>query len=371
MKFYIEKKTIYEALKNANTVVGNENDINLILSSIYFQITNDAIILMATNGNNSFKQIIKEVKVEEDGSFLVKAKFIFNIIAKIEEKEIEFNQIDSNILQIKTSSFMCAINLIEKYSFPAIDFDYLNWKKISLEKDNVDNIVKKLITFLPTTYDDRFNSINGILFNCCDNNYLECITTNRIVVGYYKFKYFGDKIKFIIDAQAIKIVNDVFMNQTEKNVDVYTNDKKVIFKFNNILLSFSLYDDNYPQIVDKILAKQNYHFTVETNKLLKALNRGSLFVTNDPKPIANFVISDTTLNIKFNSIEIGNSFEEIKFIEKNIGFIEIKLNQKMICQIISTIDSPLVTFNCNGKNMPIIITTENKEFVNLIMPFSS
>ena len=44
MKFYIEKKTIYEALKNANTVVGNENDINLILSSIYFQITNDAII---------------------------------------------------------------------------------------------------------------------------------------------------------------------------------------------------------------------------------------------------------------------------------------------------------------------------------------
>ena len=96
-----------------------------------------------------------------------------------------------------------------------------------------------------------------------------------------------------------------------------------------------------------------------------------MFVANDPKPIADFVISDTTLNIKFNSIEIGNSFEEIKFIEKNIGFIEIKLNQKMIYQIISTIDSSLVTFNCNGKNLPIIITTENKDFVNLIMPFSN
>ena len=225
--------------------------------------------------------------------------------------------------------------------------------------------------FLPITFDDRFNCINGILFNCLDNEYLECITTNRIVVGYYKFKYSGDKIKIVIDAQSIKVVNDIFLNQTNANVETYTDDKKVIFKFENVLLSFSLYDNNYPQITDKILAKQNYHFTIETNKLLKALNRGSLFVSNDPKPIADFIISDTTLNIKFNSIEVGNSFEEIKFVDKNIGFIEIKLNQKMICQIISTIDSPLVTFNCNGKNLPIIITTENKDFVNLIMPFSN
>ncbi len=371
MKFTITKKAITEALKNANAIVGNENDINLVLSSIHFDVKNGTVVLTATNGNNSFRQTIKDVKTDEDGCFLVKAKFIYNIISKIEEKEIEFNQIDANILQIKTINFSCVINLIEKYSFPLIDFDFSNWKKITLKKENVDNIVKKLIMFLPTTFDDRFNCINGVLFNCLDDNYLECITTNRIVVGYYKFKYFGDKIKIVVDAQSIKIVNDVFLNQTNVNVEVYTNNKKVIFKFENILLSFSLYDNNYPQITDKIFTKQNYHFTIETNKLLKALNRGSLFVANDPKPIANFVISDKTLNIKFNSIEIGNSFEEINFIEKNIGFIEIKLNQKMISQIISTIDSAKVTFNCNGKNLPIIITTENKNFVNLIMPFSN
>lgn len=371
MKFVVKKKIIFEALKNANAIVENENDINLILSSIHFKVENNIVILTATNGNNSFRQTIKNVKTNEDGSFLVKAKFIFNIVSKIEEKEIEFNQIDSNILQIITTNFSCVVNLIEKYSFPLIDFDCSNWKKIMLKKENIDNIVKKLIMFLPAAFDDRFNCINGILFNCLDNNYLECITTNRIVVGYYKFKYLGDKIKIVVDAQSIKVVNDIFSNQTNINVEVYTNNKKVIFKFEDVLLSFSLYDNNYPQITDKILAKQNYHFTIETNKLLKALNRGGLFVANDPKPIADFVISDTTLNIKFNSIEIGNSFEEIKFIEKNIGFIEIKLNQKMIYQIISTIDSSLVTFNCNGKNLPIIITTENKDFVNLIMPFSN
>lgn len=371
MKFSIEKEIIFESLKNANEIVGNENNINLVLSSIHFKVNANEIILIATNGSNSFKQIITKAKINEEGAFLVKAKFIFNIVSKIEEKEIEFNQIDSNILQIKTTNFSCMINLIEKYSFPTIDFNYSNWKKILLKKDNIDNIVKKLIMFLPTTYDDRFNCINGILFNCLDNDYLECITTNRVVVGYYKFKYHGDKVKFVIDAQSIKIVNDIFLNQSNTNVEIYTNDKKIIFKFQDILLSFSLYENNYPQIVDKILAKQNYYFTIETDKLLKALNRGSLFVANDTKPIADFVISDTTLNVKFNSIEIGNSFEEIKFIEKNIGFIEIKLNQKMIYQIISTIDSPLVTFNCNGKNLPIIITTENKNFVNLIMPFSN
>ena len=104
----------------------NENDINLILSSIHFKVENNIVILTATNGNNSFRQTIKDVKTNEDGSFLVKAKFIFNIVSKIEEKEIEFNQIDSNILQIITTNFSCVINLIEKYSFPLIDFDCSN-----------------------------------------------------------------------------------------------------------------------------------------------------------------------------------------------------------------------------------------------------
>lgn len=126
MKFTITKKAITEALKNANAIVGNENDINLVLSSIHFDVKNGTVILTATNGNNSFRQTIKDVKTNEDGCFLVKAKFIYNIISKIEEKEIEFNQIDANILQIKTINFSCVINLIEKYSFPLIDFDFSN-----------------------------------------------------------------------------------------------------------------------------------------------------------------------------------------------------------------------------------------------------
>lgn len=126
MKFVVKKKIIFEALKNANAIVENENDINLILSSIHFKVENNIVILTATNGNNSFRQTIKDVKTNEDGSFLIKAKFIFNIVSKIEEKEIEFNQIDSNILQIITTNFFCVVNLIEKYSFPLIDFDCSN-----------------------------------------------------------------------------------------------------------------------------------------------------------------------------------------------------------------------------------------------------
>ena len=126
MKFIIKKKVIFEALKNANAIVVNENDINLILSSVHFEVKDEAITLTSTNGNNSFRQTIKDVKISENGCFLVKAKFIFNVISKIEEKEVEFNQIDANILQIKTTSFSCVINLIEKYSFPLIDFDYSN-----------------------------------------------------------------------------------------------------------------------------------------------------------------------------------------------------------------------------------------------------
>lgn len=376
MKLVIKKTLIHEALKNVNNII-NVNNVNPILSSVLLKTEEDKLVITGTDGNNSYLQTISNVKILKEGEILVRAKFLYNIINKIEQEDIEINQIDENILQIKTSNFSCEINLVEQRSFPIIDFDYQNWTKLILTQDVIANVVSKITPFCQLN--DRYSNLTGVLFKNINSQEMECISTNRTIASYYRFNYYLENSKtaddgdilFVIDPVALKIVLEILMARKIKEFDLYTDNKKCIFKIQETLLSFNLYENNYPwpNIVDKILAQHKYSFTVKTHDLLLALQRGCLFVNSENRPIVNFKINDKTLDIKFSSLEVGNSFEQIPFEQKNIGFINFSLNPKFLTQIVASINMPEITFNCDGENTVIVISTENKYFLNLIMPF--
>lgn len=376
MKLIIKKNLILEALKNVNSII-NVNNLNPILSSVLIKTEDDKLIITATNGTNSYLQTISDVKIKKEGEILVRAKFLYNIISKIEHQEIEINQLDEKLLEVKTVNFSCEINLIEQRSFPIIDFNYQNLTKIVLTQDVMTNIASKITPFCSTG--DTYLTLEGILFENINSKNMECISTNKATASYYCFNYQlqeqntineGD-IKFVIAPEAIKIVLEILSSRKIKEFDLFANDKKCIFKIQDTLLSFVLYENNtypFPDIADKLLAKPKYSFTVKTHDLLLALQRGCLFVNNEAQPTVKFHIGDKTLDIKFASYDVGSSFEQITFEDKNIGFLNFTLNPKMLVQIIASINMPEVTFNCDNESSPIIISTKNKYFINLIMP---
>ena len=376
MKLTIKKNLILEALKNVNNIV-NVNNLNPILSSVLLKTEDDKLVITATNGTNSYLQTISDIKIKKEGEILVRAKFLYNIISKIEHQEVEINQLDEKLLEVKTTNFSCEINLTEQRSFPIIDFNYQNLTKIILTQDVMINVASKITPFC--SIGDTYLTLEGILFKNIDSKNMECISTNKVTASYYCFNYQlqnptnvneGD-IKFVIAPEAIKIVLEILSSRKIKEFDLYTDDKKCIFKIQDTLLSFVLYENNtypFPDIVDKLLARQKYSFTVKTHDLLLALQRGCLFVNNEAQPTVKFHIGDKTLDIKFTSCDVGSSFEQITFEDKNIGFLDFSLNPKMLVQIVASINMPEITFNCDNETSPIVISTKNKYFVNLIMP---
>ena len=83
MKLIIKRNLILEALKNVNNIV-NVNNLNPILSSVLLKTEDDKLVITATNGTNSYLQTISDVKIKKEGEILVRAKFLYNIISKIE-----------------------------------------------------------------------------------------------------------------------------------------------------------------------------------------------------------------------------------------------------------------------------------------------
>ncbi|MCQ3908531.1 MAG: hypothetical protein MJ200_03110 [Mycoplasmoidaceae bacterium] len=123
MKFVIEKNVILSCLKNINNLI-DENNIVPALSAVHIKSIDNKLVFVATNGENSYQQIIEGADIQQPGDVLVKARLIYNYISKIDQKTITINQIDEKILQINTPNSTSEINLIDNPSFPLIPFDH-------------------------------------------------------------------------------------------------------------------------------------------------------------------------------------------------------------------------------------------------------
>ncbi|MCQ3915567.1 MAG: DNA polymerase III subunit beta [Mycoplasmoidaceae bacterium] len=371
MKFVIEKSILLDCLKNINSLIDG-NNINPALSAVHIKSIDNKLFFIATNGENSYQQIIDNVEIKEGGDILIKARLLYNYISKIDQKSITINQIDERILQINTPKSTSEINLIDDSSFPIIDFNYDNWKKMTVQYDDLINIQQRIKPFISTAYTNTNPSIGGILFNPVDEKQIECVASDSFRIGYYKFNYSGEAEKFVIEPKAIDMAVEILTTNKSKSIDLYLSEKKCILSIDKILIQFSLFNKNiYPNIINAILSTTKNSFTVNLNELSNALNRGSVFVSNEQRPIADLKIENKKLTIKFLSSDVGNSFEEIDLINCNVDNFEVKLNQKYFLSLLNTIKSENVTFNFNSGNSPIIISSDNKSFLNLITPLRS
>lgn len=371
MKFVIEKNILLDCLKNINSLI-DENSINPALSAVHIKSIDDKLFFIATNGENSYQQIINDVEIKEGGDILIKARLLYNYISKIDQKSITINQIDEKILQINTPNSTSEINLIDDSSFPIIDFNYDGWKKITVKYEDLINIQQRIKPFISTAYTNTNPSIGGILFNPVDEKQIECVASDSFRMAYYKFNYSGEAIKFVIEPKAIDMAVDILTSNKDKSIDLYLTEKKAILSIKNTLIQFSLFNKNiYPNIISAILSQTKNSFTVNLSQLSNALNRGSVFVASEKRPIADLKIVNNKLTIKFLSSDVGNSFEEIDLINSNMDNFEVKLNQKYFLLLLNTIKSENITFNFNNNNSPIIISSDNKSFLNLITPLRS
>lgn len=367
MKFKIQRDVLVNSLKNVNNFINNEA-INPALSGVNIEIKDQKLIISATDGSNTYREMITDVITEGEGTILVKCKLLFNIVSRLDNTEVTINKIDDAIIQISTQpKFSCELNLFDASLFPVIPYNYEGWNKITLNYDTIQNINDRVLPFvLQSTNNQNQRSVLGIHFKTLDEKQMECIGCDSIRVGYYKFDYEGDNVEFTVGPEMIKTALDILNTKKCKTLDVYLNQQNCILSINNTLIKFGLIGGIYPNVINTLLAPQKYKFTIKWDDLYNALNRGSVFALTELNPITNLKLSNNKLSVKFVSQESGNSFEEIEVSNSNVDQAEFKLNHKIFIDLISRIKADTITFNFNGEYSHLIITSENPYFINLI-----
>lgn len=373
MKFKLSKTNINEIIKQINGVV-IENSLNPIFTHLLVKTnsSNNEVCFTFANGKVAIQKIIPNVLIDDDFTFCLKAKIFTGIVSKLNADEICFEKIDST-LNISTSNFESNINLVDVSLFPEFIFDeYRVANKILTVNEDILSAIYKYTSSTVAQVNELsgMTILSGIHIKA-DEQLVHVISTDSFRASYYTFPNIEHKVfEFVIEPSILKNVIDITSN---KVVDIYLKDYCLYFVAENtIILNKMLLIDSYPNIYNHFNKENISQFSIKNKDLIEMLEHGISLVQNDKTPIAKMSIDENKVEIRYQSIDFGSSYESAKWNTFNGVNIAFNINTKYLMSILKIYEQDDILYFYLTENNPIIIKKENSEDLkHLVLPLRS
>lgn len=250
-------------------------------SSLRFITRKEKIYIEAINEQKTQSLIIKidenKCSVQEDGSFCIPAKPLYDTIDNMDVENIEMS-FDKNLLSIKKlpKESDDSIQIIET-------IDSKEW--FGMEKSKSDQIIKLNRSFFidmanytasVCSQDKSKAPLTAIHVKIIQSGVIQCTSTDYYKVSLYDCKNgiidteILEDIEFMLPVDAAKKIEGLF----EKGIDTIEakiDDKKIVLNAGNIIFSFAteVGIDRYPPLRSYIYDNMDIHTTINLEELTK------------------------------------------------------------------------------------------------------
>lgn len=362
MKFSCDQQTLSRALNIVSKGVTLRTTIP-ILKGILLSVDNDVLTMSASDLDLTVEKKIN-VFNSQSGEIVVPAKMFTDIIKKLPNSNIDFEVNEGKIsIKCMTSSF--EIVTMESEEFPKISV-LEEGETLNINSNDLKNMIKS--TVFAASLDDSKGAITGVLFNI-ENGILNMVSLDGFRMAISRKKINSEDKDIIIPAKLLSEVGKIISEseQSDEDVRIILNDKRVIFKLADITVIIRLLDGNFIKYRDILPKECKINIKINKNEFLDSIERASLFAKIGKNNLVKMDISDNLLNITSNSEE-GNVEEKLS-IEKTGEDLVIGFNSKYIIDALKAIDDEEITMSFNTGVSPCLIKpVSGEEYEYLILP---
>jgi len=403
MKFEINRSYLSIQINKNLKISSYKNDIPYF-NGIFFEVLANKIIITTSDGITSIKNTLSNnLKVIEQGSFLVDRKYLGLILRKIDDNLITISEKD-NLILIKGKKFTSTINCMDKKSYPKNLFQNENWTGvISINAFSLYESIKKCKFLI--NRNEKHSALTGInLKSDLKLNQLVFSATDSFRIAQVKriakFEFFDMQMKSDIDIiipynfidVLEKLLSENYLS-SNKNQDIKLlyNKNKMQFvqdyalssqESDQVLLQSHLINDSFPNTI-KMIANQEVkkcsEILIKKSVLEKVVDRVSLLSNTFDDNIIQIKVDQNLIDISSTVSETGSSDEKI--VSKNLETKEENYSFKGKNQKISVnsnyFASALKAFSENNEvrikifdlDQPLIIENkDNIDHIQLILP---
>lgn len=368
MDFRISKRSFYNALSAVGRAISANSPLPS-LSGIKIEVLENEIILTGSDSEISIqKRLVKGaddfvLDIKEPGSIVIEAKYILEIVRKIDADEIHVEIVDGSLTRISGYSAEFNINGMKAMDYPSIDFSKPT-KQFELDADILLKIINQ--TSFATSDKETRPVLTGVNFKC-DGTHLECVATDsyrlaRKVVELSESAHFN----ITIPAKALSEIAKTI--ERDSKVLICVSDKKVQFWIDHTVIQSRLIDGLYPETSRLIPTEFFYELIVDARDILNAIDRAS-FIKSEGISIIRLSASESEIVISSKSQEVGSSMEKLTSISYKGSPLEISFSGRYVFDAIRALNGPIVKIEFCGEMKPFIIrNTEDDSILQLVLP---
>ena len=370
MKFSINKNIILQELTNVSRAISTRNIIP-ILNGIKFELNDEGLYLTASDSDLTIKSYIpkdKIEKVEETGVIIIQSKYLLDIIKKMPSETINFEVVDELRIIIFADNSEYNLNCLNSLDYPEIALQD-NTTHINIKA----NELKKMISQTIFAVSQSRPLLDGLNIKV-NGDVLECTATDSYRLAKKVINLptpYEEMVNIIIPGRTISEL-DKILSDNEDEVEMHIFQKKVMFKYNNIIFQTNLLNGEYPNTSSFIPTEFTHIVTASLNDLFGSIDRAALLTQSKDKNIVKMELNDDELILSSFASEIGKVEDKIK-VKRNITDpMSISFSSKYMMDALKTFDAEEVLINMNSDSKPIIIKVPNDDsLIQLILPIKT
>ncbi|KUK81642.1 MAG: DNA polymerase III subunit beta, partial [Pelotomaculum thermopropionicum] len=333
MKFIADRDNLLHALQLVQRAVSPKNPMP-ILSGIKFEVSKDRIFLSATDLNVGIKCSLP-VEVLSPGAAVLPARYIIDLIRRLPGLPaiIESDEITGSV-RIKYGQSEAVINGFPVEEFPEVSLSDSK-VNLSISEKNLKDIVRQVV--FAASSDENRPVYNGVLFEIYGRQVV-AVATDTHRLAWRRFSIENQEnidIKLIIPGKTLNDLVKIIGN-SEDNIKITANDKKVYFISNGIFLVSRLIDGQFPNYQVVVPKEFTTRVTLKTSDLAEAAERASL-LEKEGSPVININLQENVILLTANT-EAGRLSEEIPVYREGEA-IQIAFNARYLSEALKATES--------------------------------
>tara|TARA_Y100000591_G_scaffold333217_1_gene374720 strand:- start:147 stop:1262 length:1116 start_codon:yes stop_codon:yes gene_type:complete len=368
MQFTIQRDSLLKSLTFVQGVVEKKNTLP-ILSNVLLQAKNNKLVIIATDLDIVFEDLIDKVKIKTEGSTTTSANVLYDILRKIQSgTEISFSLSSDNKVNIKSTNSDFNLLCLPPDNFPTFTDDFKE-EKLELDKNKFLSLINK--TKISISNDDTRHYLNGIFFHTSESNKSNFLT--GVATDSHRLSSCSMPISSAVNFSSLilpkKTVYQLssLLSESDDKVFLSSSLSKIQFNIGESKLTSKVIDGKFPDYKKVVPVDNSKELVVSTKDFIDSIERVTT-VSLDRKEGVKMEISKNQVKLSVNSTNSGEGQEIIKA-SYSSSDLTISFNSKYLLDIASEINDKNIKINLKDSVSPVLIEdmSDNDSYF-VIMP---
>ena len=370
MRLNIDKNQFLKALTNADKAIPAKSAM-AILCNFKIELNEKGLEITGTNSELSIRSTVpymidgKEIiRDASQGSVLVNAHLLTEVIRKMEGETISFDVIDNTMAMINDGHSSFKLNCMRAEEYPDLDLDPSG---VSFDASCValQNIVEQT-SFAASTRDTR-PALSAINLDVNGGN-LIATATDSARLAQKTLQIEDPDVRFRSNIPARTFVEIVKMFEGSDNVRISISDQKALFQFDHNVVATRLIKDDYPVTKSIIPERFNYYLEINAQELLSAMGRISL-LSNEKGSAVKLSMSEEEVELSVKNEASGSANETVRTFQYTGEPLVVSFNPLFVIDAIRALKSEDVMLCFQGEMKPFVVkNAKDGSIVQLITP---